>query len=325
MRVNFLPLNQIAAHNKMQNASYFIEKRALFGCFPTQRDVDDLHKIGVRYFVNLTRPDESRILPYKVRQDCTKITFPIKDHGVPHDWDELSVFITQISNIISRLSSAHKMYIHCRGGHGRAGMIVAILLCHIFNMEPIDALKKTSVFHAKRPNIKEKWKAIGSPHEYRQRAFVYRFFEPLTLHRIQYKQEYDNGFSRFSAHPVVFDGRTFQCLEGALLFAATKTSISADFEKLVGKSAYLARKTCFTKPCQKWKKKRCSVLEKLFHLKLEQHPSIKEKLLRSGFRKITMVARGNFTWPAGDGINVTGLVLMKIRSHFYRGKKMRKL
>jgi len=309
----------------MQNSSYFIENRALFGSFPKQQHVDELVDRGVRYFVDLTQSDEARIVPYQVPNQCQKIKFPIRDHNVPRDWYTFSRFICRISQLIQNMPNGHKMYVHCRGGHGRAGMVVSILLGHICRLEPIDAMKKTSIFHSKRPSIKEKWKAIGSPHEYRQRAFVYRFFEPLTLHRIQYKSEYDNGFSRFSQHPILVNGKRYECVEGALLSQmvekyAVKTNV--DFSVLTGKDAFLWRKNRWdiisrNLKCKEWEDSRRDVLHKLIMVKLKQHPEIKQKLLRSGLRKITMVARGNFTWPGGQGMNVTGTVLMKIRHELY--------
>jgi hypothetical protein len=56
----------------MQNSSYFIENRALFGSFPKQQHVDELVDRGVRYFVDLTQSDEARIVPYQVPNQCQK-------------------------------------------------------------------------------------------------------------------------------------------------------------------------------------------------------------------------------------------------------------
>jgi predicted NAD-dependent protein-ADP-ribosyltransferase YbiA (DUF1768 family) len=200
-------------------------------------------------------------------------------------------------------------------------MVAAILLCHILKLEPIDALKQTSIFHANRPSLKPKWKAIGSPNEYRQRAFVYRYFEPLNMYRIQYKGDYDNGFSRFSYHPFVVDGVNYNCVEGALLHFIYD---GVDFTKMFGKEAFVIRRKIF----QSLKKKSLlslkTELKRLFRLKLDHHPVVKNKLLRSGFRPITMHARGNFTWPTGEGCNVAGTTLMEIRDDLYNLKDTNK-
>lgn len=303
----------------MKISSYFIENRALFGCYPKQTEVDELVSRGVRYFVNLTFPGERKIIPYIIPSSCNQLLFPIRDHSVPRDWKVFSRFICKLSHIIVNLPASHKVYVHCRGGHGRAGMVVAILLCHVLKLEPIEALRQTSIFHANRPNIKPKWKAIGSPNEYRQRAFVYRFFEPLNMYRIQYKKNYDNGFSRFSHHPFYVNGTIYNCVEGALLHFINESSMKVkniDFTKMYGKDAFLIRRSLIPKR-MKINETWILQLKRLFRLKLDQHPMLKSKLLRSGFRSITMHARGNFTWPNGQGTNVTGEILMAIRSDLY--------
>jgi len=311
----------------MQNSSYFIENRALFGCYPKQSDVDELQREGVRYFVNLTCPGERKVTPYTLPTSCTQLLFPIRDRSVPRDWKVFSSFICTLSDIIVNLPRDWKVYVHCRGGHGRAGMVVAILLCHILKLEPIESLRQTSVFHANRPNIKPKWKAIGSPNEYRQRAFVYRYFEPLNMYRIQYKGVYDNGFSRFSHHPFCVDGTIYNCVEGALLNFINESSMkieNIDFTKMYGKDAFIIRRSLI--PLRKIKSNPTWTVElkRLFRLKLDQHPGLKSKLLRSGFRSITMHARGNFTWPSGEGTNIAGEVLMAIRTDLYNLKETQK-
>ena len=50
----------------MDKSSYFIKDRAMFGSFPTQEAVDELEIQGVRYFINLTNCNESKITHYKI-------------------------------------------------------------------------------------------------------------------------------------------------------------------------------------------------------------------------------------------------------------------
>jgi len=90
-----------------------------------------------------------------------------------------------------------------------------------------------------------------------------------------------------------------------------------DFTKMYGKEAFLIRRSLI--PLKRLKIDETWVVElkRLFRLKLDQHPMLKNKLLRSGFRSITMHARGNFTWPSGHGTNVAGEVLMDIRADLY--------
>ena len=68
----------------MDNASFFIKNRALFGSFPTQESVDELEKNGVRYFINLTDLTiEKNIIPYKT--NYVYFNYPIIDNYIPTD------------------------------------------------------------------------------------------------------------------------------------------------------------------------------------------------------------------------------------------------
>jgi len=40
----------------------------------------------------------------------------------------------------------NKLYIHCRGGHGRAGLVVACLLCSIYDYPPEKSIELTSKY-----------------------------------------------------------------------------------------------------------------------------------------------------------------------------------
>jgi predicted NAD-dependent protein-ADP-ribosyltransferase YbiA (DUF1768 family) len=305
----------------MQKCSYFIQKRALFGGYPTQSDVDELFSNGVRHFINLTYPTEPKIKPYKVPPSSSYLTFPIKDHNVPRDWAKYAHFIYKLADVIVSLPSPHKLYLHCRGGHGRAGMVVSTLLCYIFEYSPLVSLKKTSEYHSLRPNIKEKWKAIGSPHTYRQRAFVYRFFEPLKFHRLMYKNERDGCFSRFSHHPMVFEGDLYNCIEGALLTSAFPANKEL-LKTLYGYDLYNYRKKIDKKSYpEKWKNERLDLLEKLYKKKMDVYPSILDKLLRTGMRPVFLYAAGNFKWPDGTGQNVAGVALMNIKKEYIKNMK----
>jgi hypothetical protein len=308
----------------MENASYFISNRGLFGCFPSQKNVDELICNGVRYFINLTFVDEKRITPYILPRSCKRINYPIKDHNTPKNLITFSSFIYKISNILENLQPPHKVYIHCRGGHGRAGMVVAILLCHVFNITPEASLIKTAYFHSLRPAIKAKWRAIGSPHIYRQRAFVYSYFETFRLYRLQYKSQGSGssygGLSRFTPIIIVYKSIKFLSIEGALLYSIRPI---IKYCGVFGKSAFDERTELKKygaenpKVIRRWKETRKSILFELYMLLLETYPAIKRFLLRTAFRPLFLIAKGNSTWPLGDGDNVAGKTLMDIRSQFY--------
>ena len=101
-------------------SSYFIEDRALFGSYPRQEQVDDLIELGVKYFVDLTVPGE--VFPAYTSRASNYIRFPILDRKAPSDVTNFTVFVLTVNKALESLSTGEKMYIHCKGGHGRAGI-----------------------------------------------------------------------------------------------------------------------------------------------------------------------------------------------------------
>jgi len=61
--------------------------------------------------------------------------FPIKDHYIPN-LDDTNILIPII---ISHLNKGHNVLVHCSGGQGRAGTIVACCLCH-FGYDPDESV-----------------------------------------------------------------------------------------------------------------------------------------------------------------------------------------
>ena len=82
----------------MDKASFFVKNKALFGSYPTQKDIEEYEENGVIYFINLTENGEKGIEPYKTKY--TYIHYPIKDMRIPTDWNSFAEFIIKVSNII---------------------------------------------------------------------------------------------------------------------------------------------------------------------------------------------------------------------------------
>ena len=144
----------------MNRCSYFVRNRALFGSYPTQHGAEELEEHGVRYYINLTNPGESKIVPFETKY--TELSFPIPDRHVPLHWGDFAKFILRISKIIRELEPEERVYVFCKGGHGRSGLVVACLLVNLVGMPPSEALTQTSRYHSKRPEMKDKWRKIGA-------------------------------------------------------------------------------------------------------------------------------------------------------------------
>jgi len=153
-----------------------------FGGYPSEEEFQELLANGVELFIDLTTLRERNALPfsYRDRVPCGKkyINYPIVDNQVPKEVDQfLSVIQTVMDHIVH---SRTKVYVHCKGGHGRAGIFVSSLLCLLQNIPPSDAIHWTTLSHSKRPNLKTKWKNTPCPQKYTQQKFVYDLFTRYT-------------------------------------------------------------------------------------------------------------------------------------------------
>lgn len=166
----------------MNKCTFFIKNKALFGGFPTQEEVLELENQGVRFFVNLTFDYEKKIVPYNT--NYTKIQYSIKDRFIPTNWYTFTQFIVKIAKIIDLLKNNEMVYIHCKQGSGRSGIVVAVLLCYLYNIDSKTSLEVTRRCHSFRTDLKEKWKIIGSPQTKLQKIFVHKFFSPLIFNKL---------------------------------------------------------------------------------------------------------------------------------------------
>ena len=304
----------------MDRSSYFIKGRAMFGSFPTQEAVEELEKEGVRFFINLTHNDENKISPYVTQY--TQICFPIIDRQVPKDWQEFARFILKVSDIISSLKPNQLVYLHCKGGHGRSGIVVACLFCYMFGMSPEHALEQTTKSHSKRSVMREKWRKLGSPQTYYQKNFVHKFFEPLVFYRA-YRTGPTAGFSNFTNHPVDIEGLgSFQNSESAI--QAYKNPTDKEYvERQQNSRSPIAAKALGRKT--ELRKDWSYVCDKLMYnvveSKFKQNTELKENLVRTGLRPIIQHTKSDYFWgDGGDGTgrNKLGKILTNLRESFYR-------
>ncbi len=192
----------------MQRASFFYES-AIFGCHPTQNSVRELEDIGVRHFYDLTCPDESKITPYVTKYNY--VNYPVIDRTAPTDIHSFSTFIVAAMNTIHKLGPGEKVYIHCKGGHGRAGVVVACLLARLRGLSGSQALKATLKYHNDRPEMTSRMRKMGSPQTRSQKDFVMEFLQPLIFAGT------DNWLSMCSTqYPLVYRNDTYSCGKDAL-------------------------------------------------------------------------------------------------------------
>ena len=303
----------------MERSSYFIKDRALFGSFPTQEAVEELEKMGVRHFVNLTHSHERKITPYKTQYNY--LSFPITDHQVPEDSHVFACFVVKLADIIYDLEKGELIYIHCKGGHGRSGVVVASLLCHIFEMRPADALNHTTMYHSNRKTMREKWRQIGSPQTYQQKGFVHQLCKTVYFYRA-YKIGSTAGFSNFTIFPVTIkDFGTFPTSEAALQAYKDPNNLEYVKKQISARSPLVSKKLGNKVQVRdNWKEVREEIMYKILKCKFSQHPYLKQTLLNTGLSPIIHRTMSDSVWGdgGGKGLNLLGKSLVRLRTHYQR-------
>jgi len=276
----------------MQYCSFFIENKALFGSYPTNDSVKELENNGVNYFIDLTSGKESKTTPYQT--DKTYINYEILDRNYPTDWKLFSIFIIRIADIIKK--NFGKIYIHCKGGHGRSGLVVACLLCYMYNITSEEALKLTNIYHNKRVIMKDKWRKIGSPQTKQQKVFVHKFFAPLIFNKIS-NTNFSLGLSFFSQHSILFNEKDY-------------SNIYKAYEDIINHNNYVLHNNY-----------KLDIMFELLKIKFNQYKYIKNNLLNTGLRPIIYQNKYDYFWGVNynnHGQNNLGRLLYYLREQYYR-------
>lgn len=174
---------QVVGEEKKMESGFYSqirrEPRLLFGGYPSGCHFEYLKSIGVRYFVDLTTPYEKKKLPvYNMKDDkIVYVNFPIRDNFIPYDMNLFNEFIVWLIFTISVMKENELMYIHCKGGHGRSGMVMCCVLCLMHNLLPDKSIEEVTLSHNERPLLTPKWKSRLCPSNEIQRIFVSRIHQ----------------------------------------------------------------------------------------------------------------------------------------------------
>jgi predicted NAD-dependent protein-ADP-ribosyltransferase YbiA (DUF1768 family) len=291
----------------MDYCSYFIEDKALFGSSPNQTKVQELEELGVRYFIDLTYYNEKLIDAYQT--EFQKIRFPIRDRSVPDNPIQFCSFILHVESILKNLKQGEKIYLHCKGGHGRSGLVVASILCFCEKKSVDDALSLTREAHAKRKTMREKWRIIGSPQTETQKEFVRMIFDPIMYHPHQF-----TCFSSLAAINVNVIGLgSFPTAESA--YQAFKNPWDENYIKQlqnpevdpmqIGENIELRKD-------RDWSKIKVFVMYAVLKLRFDQNPEHKNVLMHTYLRPIIRFSRKKTFW-CDMKQNVYGRLLEKLR------------
>lgn len=308
--------------NVLDNCCYFIPDKALFGGHPSTEQARLLEDEGVKLFVDLTCPCES-LTPYMCR--VLRITYPIRDRSVPQDLVRFSQLVLKLSEYIQKLKEGEKIYIHCKGGHGRSGILVACILCYMQNIPPEEALYQTNQCHLTRKNMRDIWRDMGSPQTRQQKRFVIYMFKPFFFYRAV-KFGRAMGLSNFSLHPVTIDSLgTFPTSENAfqaykkpndLEYVEKQKCLKPSYSKLLGNRVALR---------SDWEEVKNQIMYSILVCKFDQNPDIRENLISTGLRPLVEHTKYDSYWGDGgdgSGNNVLGQLLMKLRNSYHLNSDM---
>ena len=185
----------------METCSFFVDGKALFGGYPGY-NYKELEELGVKYFVDLTTTEEKNNLNvYSTDKQC--IYYEILDRFIPKNLHIFSELIVIISYIIKNSKEGEYIYIHCKGGHGRSGLVVSCILCYMYNYSSKKAMILTNEYHNNRNIMRERWRRIGSPQTDKQKGFVTRMFKDVYINNINGKNTFFN-LNNNSKHPICY-------------------------------------------------------------------------------------------------------------------------
>lgn len=158
--------------------SALITDRVYFGGYPSEGVLSHLEREQFTHIVNLTIDDE--MAAYR-SLSMLMYEYPIPDHGVPRDPLEYCEFLCFLRRLCVS-DNGEKIYIHCRGGHGRSSMIcVSLWMLLHSDMELQPCIAHVNQCHVTRKVLSDKWRNKRIPFNHHQSAFLHKIHRTIFL------------------------------------------------------------------------------------------------------------------------------------------------
>jgi hypothetical protein len=266
--------------NKIFDFGALIYDQTYFGAYPTQQQIQTLEELEFDLIVNLTFDEEKNIEPYTTHI-CT-IQYSIQDNQIPTDQETFSALIVHLYNLII---NHKKIFIHCKGGHGRSCLVSTCIFYYFTKCVARKAITYITQQHNSRMDMSNRWKTIKTPFAKIQKSFLYKFLNPICILK-PYTFGYQAGFSSLSNFNIETELGVFPNID--LAFESFKNKYN-DPE---------------TYPDER-------IIHHLTRIKYTQYPELRIILLSSGLKHIYDVSRYAFQ------DNLIGKSLMKYREEMF--------
>lgn len=99
------------------------------------------------------------------------VQVPIVDGEIVAD----AVTATAVVELVEDLMAGRVVYLHCKGGHGRTGVIVCLILSYLYRISAAEALKRVQAYH----DCRVEHQGTKSPQTVVQRDQVKRLVQEL--------------------------------------------------------------------------------------------------------------------------------------------------
>eukprot|EP01064_Diplonema_japonicum_P021418 TRINITY_DN30971_c0_g1_i1.p1 TRINITY_DN30971_c0_g1~~TRINITY_DN30971_c0_g1_i1.p1 ORF type:complete len:696 (+),score=123.32 TRINITY_DN30971_c0_g1_i1:37-2124(+) len=162
-----------------RTTNWVVRGRLLCGGSPDNRRLSDLQALantGITTVINLRADKNAGYMPALEKAAGRKInlvTYHLSDGQVPK---ETKTFMELINRINAMLKAGEIIYIHCKGGHGETGMVVACVLATLYDLPHMKALNVTGTLHSQRHDTEDQC----SPQTQEQRIFVLEILKTIT-------------------------------------------------------------------------------------------------------------------------------------------------
>jgi ADP-ribosylglycohydrolase/protein-tyrosine phosphatase len=168
--------------------SYEVTENFFAGGYPfakeTEEGIEKLKRLtdfGIKHFIDLTSEPLTKYSEF-LPEDCTYKNLPTEDDTVPHFG-----FLKEAHDIISQSNDEEeKVYVHCKGGYDRTGVVVATYFIYVgFTPEEakeqfLKVSKPVQGRYLHKPLIETNWKVLEEYQEW----LAYRNIQldPSPLH-----------------------------------------------------------------------------------------------------------------------------------------------